>query len=248
MDKTFILIHGAWHGSWCWKKTADLLQNTGHKVHSIDLPGHYTNQVDFTKVNLNSYVQYVNDFIKNIEEKVTLVGHSMAGVIISQVAEDHSDKIDELIYVSAFIPDSTGSLIQEEQKAIKPSVALEVVIDEKNNKITITQSKKLRRLFYNMCSEEQSEEAISQLQDQPLQPFLDHVSLSDKKFGKVNKIYIECLQDNAIHIDDQRRMHQKLNCRVISLDCDHSPFFSCPEKLVKILADHSREKIIVGSL
>jgi hypothetical protein len=81
-----------------------------------------------------------------------------------------------------------------------------------------------------------------------LQPFLDHVSLSDKKFGKVNKIYIECLQDNTIHIDDKRRMHQKLNYRVISLDCDHSPFFSCPEKLVRILADHSRAKMIVGSL
>jgi pimeloyl-ACP methyl ester carboxylesterase len=237
--KTFILIHGAWHGSWCWENTADLLQNLGHKVYTIDLPSHHTNQADFTKINLNSYVQYVTHFIKGISEKVTLVGHSMAGVIISQVAEDNSDKIDKLVYVSAFVPDHRGSLIQEEKKAIRPSVALEVLIDEENNKIKITQSKKLRELFYNMCSAQQSHQAISHLQDQPLQPFLDHVSLSETKFGKVDKIYIECLQDNAIYIDDQRRMHQKLNCQVISLESDHSPFFSCPEKLVKILAEHS---------
>lgn len=237
--KIFIFVHGAWHGSWCWKIVTHLLQNIGHQVYAIDLPGHYNNKADFSNINLNSYVQHVKDFINSINKKVIIVGHSMAGIVISQVAEDIPEKIEKLIYISAFIPENRGSLIQEEQKAIEPSVSLEAVIQKQKNIIAITHSKKLRELFYAMCSDQQSVQAINQLQEQPLQPFLDHVMLSEKNFGKVDKLYIECLQDKAIHINDQRRMSQKLACKTVALDSDHSPFFSCPENLVKILFENS---------
>ena len=61
------------------------------------------------------------------------------------------------------------------------------------------------------------------------------VSLSDEKFGSVKKLYIECLQDNTIRIEDQRRMHSKIQCDVVSIDTDHSPFFSATNQLVEVM-------------
>jgi pimeloyl-ACP methyl ester carboxylesterase len=231
--KTFILIHGAWHGSWCWDSVINKMQESGHQVYALDLPGHYQNHVEFHDVTLASYLEYVKNFIQKIDGKVILVGHSMSGIIISQVAEDLPDKISKLIYLTAFVPDYQGSLMEEEKKSIKSTVTLEIIIYE--NKIQIKHSQKLKELFYSCCSEKEADFAITQLQDQPLQPFVDRVSLSDQNFGKTEKVYIECLKDRAILIEDQRRMNQKINCKKITLDSDHSPFFSCPELLVEIL-------------
>lgn len=235
--KTFVLIHGAWHGSWCWQYVEQSLQKLGHTTYALDLPGHYKNKANFSSVTLRTYVEYVKNFIEKLNVEVILIGHSMAGVVISQVAEEIPEKIQQLIYICAFVPNYDGSLIDEEKKALEPSVSLEAMIDTQNNKITIGHSQRLQKLFYGMCSVEHVNMALELLQDQPLQPFIDHVSLSDENFGIINKLYVECLQDAAIHIDDQRRMNQKLNCKKVTLNSDHSPFFSSHENLVQLIID-----------
>lgn len=84
---TYILLHGAWHGAWAWKEIVPKLRTLGHVVYTPDLPGHGNNKVDFKHVNLTLYTQAIIDLIKKIDSKVILIGHSMAGIIISQVAE-----------------------------------------------------------------------------------------------------------------------------------------------------------------
>ena len=242
INKTYILIHGAWHGSWCWHKVARRLQNLGHRVLTPDLPGHYhTGQEnhprDFRDITLQSYVAHIEGLVAASSQPVVLVGHSMAGVVITQVAENMPDKIEKLIYVSGFIPEDGGSLMDEEQRASIPTVTAAITIDEATASIKLPMHfpERIVELFYGQCSPEDAQYALAHLQPQPLLPFGDPVSISASRFGRVPKLYIECLQDNAILIEDQRRMHAKVPCKVVSLDTDHAPFFSVDGQLVDLI-------------
>ncbi len=232
--KNYVLIHGAWHGSWCFEKFAPLLaEKTNSNVYISDLPGHYNNQADFKNVTLDSYVDSVANFIEsNIDGKTILVGHSMGGVVISQVAERLSSKISHLVYISGFIPDKNGSLVEERQKAKFPSVSLKAKIDDANYSMSLDHDSCIE-FFYNNCRLEDIEFALKHLQKQPLLPFVSNVSLGEG-FDNTPKTYIECLQDKAIHIEDQRRMNRVCD-NVFSINTDHSPFFSAPEELMEIL-------------
>jgi pimeloyl-ACP methyl ester carboxylesterase len=231
----YVLVHGAWHGGWVWEKVIPQLEARGHLVYAPDLPGHGENMQSPAQVNLSSYVAEVTHLLQKIAQPVILVGHSMAGVVISQVAEVMPEAIKTLVYLAAFVPDFHGSLVEEEQKALKPNVGVVVKINQSDSIITIDHAPNLQELFYGRCGAEAAQGAIKRLGPQPLKPFLDKVALTEARFGRVPKVYIECLQDGAIAIEDQRRMWTKIPCQVITLEADHSPFFSTPEALVQQL-------------
>jgi pimeloyl-ACP methyl ester carboxylesterase len=231
--KNYMLIHGAWHGSWCWQQVASKMQSLGYKVSIPDLPGHFRNKYDFKDVTLTKYVNHISDLLRQNDEKVVLVGHSMAGIVISQVAEIMPHKISALVYLSGFVPSNNGCLLDEEKQAKFPSVALEVKINEQDYFISVNPNK-IQELFFNNCTKDDVEYALAHFQHQPLLPFLDKVSIAHN-FSSVHKLYIECLKDKAIHIEDQRRMHSKIDCEVVSIDTDHSPFFSNIDELVSII-------------
>jgi pimeloyl-ACP methyl ester carboxylesterase len=229
----FVLVHGAWHGSWCWDKVSTYIKEFGHQSLAIDLPNKYTEKKGFHGINLKTYVDYVVDVLDGLQKPVFLVGHSMAGVVVSQVANNRPDLIKGIIYVTAFIPEKNGSVSLEENKTKKPTVALNVNIDPEKNSIELKNTTKIIEIFYNQCSQQDVCDALEKLQKQPLKPFLDNINLSSGKFDSIPKLYIECLQDNAISIEDQRRMSQNVNCLIETLDSDHSPFLSHALELTK---------------
>jgi hypothetical protein len=158
-------------------------------------------------------------------------------VVITQVAENMPDKIAHLIYVSGFIPEHGGSLMGEEQQASIPTVTAAITIDQAAASITLPMDspKRIADLFYGQCSPGDVAYALAHVQPQPLRPFGDPVSISEGRFDRVPKMYIECLQDHAILIQDQRRMHARIDCDVASIDADHAPFFSAEEQLTALL-------------
>ena len=84
-SKTFILIHGSWHSAWNWHKVNPLLENQGHTVYAIDLPGMGRDKTPIQKVTFTETVRDICKLIDSIEGKVILVGHSKNGIMISQV-------------------------------------------------------------------------------------------------------------------------------------------------------------------
>jgi pimeloyl-ACP methyl ester carboxylesterase len=116
--KTFILIHGAWGAAWVFDEVNKLLSKDGSKVYVFDLPGHGENQKEISDVTMDAYVNHIDNFISKIDGKVILVGHSLGGAIMSQVAERISNKIEKLIYVAAMLPkngDSPLGLIKSDK-------------------------------------------------------------------------------------------------------------------------------------
>ena len=108
--KTFVLVHGAWHGAWCWRRVSDLLEKKGHKAFVPTMAGlgacsHLLNK----DVNLTTHITDIVNLIKweNISD-IVLVGHSYGGVVITQAGND--PKVAGLVYIAAFAPDKGESV------------------------------------------------------------------------------------------------------------------------------------------
>jgi pimeloyl-ACP methyl ester carboxylesterase len=109
---TFVLVHGAWHGGWCYKRVARLLRQAGHEVYTPTLTGlgeraHLMSRT----IDLNTHVQDIAGVIRWEElSDVVLCGHSYGGMVITGVAEQAADKIGTLVYLDAFVPENGTSL------------------------------------------------------------------------------------------------------------------------------------------
>ncbi|MGA8749559.1 MAG: alpha/beta fold hydrolase [Pseudolabrys sp.] len=119
--KTFVLVHGAWHGGWCWRRVADRLGARGHRVFTPTLTGLGERaHLLHPKVDLSLHVADVLGVIKYEQLKdVVLVGHSYGGCVISGVAEAMPDKIGSIVFLDAFIPDNGDATLDLVQPAVQ---------------------------------------------------------------------------------------------------------------------------------
>jgi pimeloyl-ACP methyl ester carboxylesterase len=106
-QRTFVLIHGAWHGGWCWRRVSDLLEKKGHKVFSPTLTGLGERSHLLTKeVNLDTHITDIVNVFKWEEIKdACLVLHSYGGWPGSGAIEQVLDRVSSVVYLDAFKPD-----------------------------------------------------------------------------------------------------------------------------------------------
>jgi pimeloyl-ACP methyl ester carboxylesterase len=122
---TFVLVHGAWHGGWCWRDTAAALRAAGHTVHTPTHTGvgeraHQASEA----ITLETHVRDVVGCIQSEEAKdVILCGHSYGGMVITCVADRMPERVRGLVYLDAFMPQNGDSLIGLLGKALAPDVA-----------------------------------------------------------------------------------------------------------------------------
>lgn len=119
---TFVLVHGAWHGSWCWKRVRRALQLQGHEVFTPTLSGIGERAHLLAKsVDLETQTSDVLNLIRWEElDDIILCGHSYGGMVVTGVADRLSARIRSLVYLDAFVPEDGQSLahfapITEEQ-------------------------------------------------------------------------------------------------------------------------------------
>jgi pimeloyl-ACP methyl ester carboxylesterase len=229
---TFVLIHGAWHGSWCWDKIIPLLRKEGHKVEAPDLPGHGRDKTPIPEISLQAYTDRVCQILDAQSEPVILVGHSMGGVVITQAAEYRPEKIKILVFLTAFLPQNGESLLQLAGGDTEALVLPNLIMAEDQSYATVREES-IKEAFYGDCSDEDVKRAKSLLVPQAAAPFATPVKTSNERYGRVRRVYISCLRDQAISPALQEKMYQALPCeKVITMDTSHSPFFSAPEGLV----------------
>jgi pimeloyl-ACP methyl ester carboxylesterase len=228
---TFVLIHGAWHGAWCWRKVSSRLEKLGHRVIAPDLPGLGDDRTPVERVSLQLWTRYVCGILDAETEPVILVGHSRGGIVISEVAEQRPDKIRALVYLTAFLVRDGECLFDLAQQAVSSLIAGNMVMSPDKLCSTVREEF-LREGFYGLCPEEDVELARSLLRPEPTAPLATPVRVTAENFGRVPRIYIQCLQDRAVPQALQKQMYSASPCREVrSLDTDHSPFFSAPDEL-----------------
>ena len=103
---TYVLVHPAWHGGWCWKKVTPLLRARGHDVYTPTLTGlGERSHLAHPEIGLETHIQDVVNVLKYEDlGRAILVGHSSSGAVITGVADRVPEQVAHLVYLDAFVP------------------------------------------------------------------------------------------------------------------------------------------------
>jgi pimeloyl-ACP methyl ester carboxylesterase len=231
----FVLVHGAWHGAWCWEKIVPLLEASGATVEAVDLPGRDGNAT--AAVTLDDCVAVVRERVEAARRPVVLVGHSMGGLTVTQVAELVPERIARLVYVCAFVPGNGQTLGDLAALAeFQPSLAARYQSLDFEAGVYTMPVEHARDVLFGTCTAHAAAAAARRLGPESLAIGAQAISVTPNGFGSVRRAYVEALQDAAIPIAAQRAMHRAGGCdKVVALDSDHSPFLSRPAELAEAL-------------
>jgi pimeloyl-ACP methyl ester carboxylesterase len=110
---TFVLVHGAWHGGWCWQKVIPFLAAAGHEVYAPTLTGLAERASELSPdVGLDTHIQDVVGLLVDEDlHGVILVGHSYGGMVITGVVDQAPERIAHLIYLDTFVPRDSESMV-----------------------------------------------------------------------------------------------------------------------------------------
>lgn len=234
---TFVLIHGAWHGGWCWERVAPLLAAAGHRALAPDLPGMGADRRTLGGDPLGEWADFVADLAAAAGAPVILVGHSRGGLVISEAAERVPQSIQRLVYLTAFLlqPGQSLAEIAGRYPEIGPAAAIRPADDPSR---VIVDREQAIPIFYNRTSAAEAQAAADRLGPEPLAALTTPLRISAERFGRVPRAYIEAAHDRAISLEMQRAMQAELPCTpVIALEADHSPFYSAVPDLARALLE-----------
>ena len=226
----YILVHGSCHGAWCWRDVLPLLENAV----AIDLPSHGEDMTPISEVTLDLYVDAVIAEINRNSEPVVLVGHSAAGVTIASVAERIPERISRLIYLCAYAP-KDGDALHIMRKRAKRQLVLPAIVRADDGLSYTVDPVKGPGIFYHDCSAESVEYALAHLGPQPILPQETPVKLG-ANYETVPRSFILSEDDHTIPPEEQENMVADWpKGDVHRLNCGHSPFFSQPETLARLI-------------
>lgn len=216
-----LLVHGAWHGAWCWAALQAELDTRGIASLAIDLPGHGASPLDAS--DLYGDAAEVRRVAAAHNGQVVLVGHSYGGAVISE-ASIGLVNVEHLVYLTAFCLDENESILSLLGSQTSQHTALSGAIRpaEREGFTTVDPSLAVDA-FYAECSADVARSAIARLVPQPGAGFAQTVNAAPWK--SIPSTYVVCSRDQAIHPEHQLVMAARC-ARRVTIDTDHSPFAS----------------------
>ena len=239
----FLLIHGSWHGAWCWEDVAPILRAQGHDVVTPDLPCHGNDRTPAWRTTLEGYARAIQEAAAGMKGPPIVVGHSMGGFAMTEAASRYPGAFAGLIYVCAFVPNPgetlLGIALADRQSTLPSAMARGLLV-------TRFRKERARDCFYATAPEGRAAAAAERLLPEPMRPALK--GISRLRGPMPPRAYIECLADKAITIGHQRMMHRRAGItQVSSMDTDHSPFFADPATLARQIMAHATTLAAVGT-
>jgi pimeloyl-ACP methyl ester carboxylesterase len=233
--KTFVLIHGAWHGGWCWKRVVRNLRARGHEVYAPSLTGAGARKHLLSpEVGMDTYTQDVVNLIESEDlNDVILVGHSAAGVPISKAAESIYRRLRALVYIDAVVLPSGKSMFD----VFPPQWVTDMRgnAEEEGQGYFITTGLAMIMPFFASDFDEDDKRWLSaKMTAQAIKPYEDTVDLDRFYELATPRTYIHCTKSQA---GLQRKTVEKLGMTYLEIDAGHDPMISQPEALAALLAD-----------
>jgi putative intracellular protease/amidase/esterase/lipase len=231
---TYVLVHGAWADESAWGFVRNELAKKANVV-VVNLPAHGADAAAGAGKGLSDYVKTVTDAINQQKGKVILVGHSMAGMVISQVAENMPSKIDKLIYVSAFLP-KNGENLNGIVAKVTGGKTPEIFDFNKDYSLVSIKKEAIPTVVCADCPEYMKEVLVKYHRAEPVKGFNDKVNLT-AKFAAVPKYYIATKNDNAVPYALQQQMIKDNGTikKVFEMETSHLPFVVKPAEFLQLL-------------
>lgn len=226
---TFALVHGAWHGAWCWESLIPLLRSLGHDTVAVDLPA------DDPAATFDGYADVVCAALDGAGGDVVVVGHSLGGNTIPLVAARRP--VRHLIYLCALVPDVGRSMLDQiraDADMLSPVIDSGLSAPDAQRRRAWTDLDVARELFFADCDEPTALAALRRLRPQATYPYIRPFSLD--AFPPVPATYVVCTDDRIVGPDWSRRVAPaRLGADLIELPGGHSPYLSRPRELTEVL-------------
>lgn len=236
---TFVLVHGSFHGAWCWSKLVPELEALGHRAVTLDLPALGEDETPIADVTFEMNVDRVAEVIGGQAGPVVLMGHSLGGATITGTAERVPDRIRLLVYLTAFIPlDGESINAITSLPAWPPETGARAFTRSADGLSVSVAPDGVRDRFYHDCSDADVAYCMARLRPQPFAIRDTPIHTTPERFGRVPRAYIHCTEDKSLVPSVQRLMVERTPCQQIaSLATSHSPFLSAPGELAKTLSE-----------
>jgi pimeloyl-ACP methyl ester carboxylesterase len=217
---TVVLVHGAWHGPWCWDDLRPRLERMGWRTTTPQLASASRTGTE-PRPGLYDDAQVLARHIDAIDGPVVLIGHSYGGAPVTEFAGRGTGKVTHLVYVAAYQPDAGESLYAMHGAPVPDDVS--GVVPVPDNPVT---------MFYNDVAPDVAAEAVRQLVPQTVRSWSEGVRTAG--WRTIPATYVLCEKDQAL----PPAMQEKFALRAGSLyrlASGHSPFLSMPGELADVL-------------
>ena len=231
-DHPIVLVHGAWHGGWCWDRVAPLLRATARPVHVATLTGlgervHLARSV----TGLSTHIDDVVNLITWEELKdVVLVGHSYGGLVITGVADRVPDRLAHLVFVDAAVPIS-GEAFQDfhpPEFAAKNRAAAEA-----SGGVAIPP---LAAKDFGITEPRDLDWVDRRLTPHPLLTYVDPLALRNPARNAISSTYIDCFQPPLASLNTSKaRVQAQAGWTYQRLETGHDCMVTAPSMLAQLL-------------
>jgi pimeloyl-ACP methyl ester carboxylesterase len=224
---TFALVHGSWHGAWCWERLAPFLQQAGHDVVAMDLP------TDDASATCDTFADVICSALDGRGDDVVVVGHSYGGFVIPLVAARRP--VRHLVYLCAYYPcigRSVDDQLRDEPDIVNPAVYAGLKPDSQSRLVWVDYAL-AREMLYADCDEPTVDAAIERLRPQSTHANTLPYSLTE--YPAVPCTSVVCTDDRALRLEPANRIAARRGGELVELPGSHSPFLSRPEALAEVL-------------
>jgi pimeloyl-ACP methyl ester carboxylesterase len=241
VSPSIVLVHGAWHGAWCWRRVLPLLWDAGLASHAVTLTGVGERaHLMGPEIDLHTHIQDVVGLIEAEElERVVLVGHSYGGMVITGVADrlqrTHPGQLAHLVYLDAVVPEPGESWSSrhtpETQQARLDAAAASGGLSFPPPDAAVFGLEGADRDWVNRRQT-----------PQPFAVYQQPLHFDAARLAALPRTFIDCTAPALPTIAASRvRVRQEPGWRVNEMKTGHDPMVSEPQALVELLLGVTRE-------
>jgi pimeloyl-ACP methyl ester carboxylesterase len=232
-SNTYVLIHGAFHGGWCWQMVGKELRSKGNTVYTPTLSGQgeRKNTLD-TNINLQTHIQdVVNTIVMEDLHDVILVGHSYAGAIIAGVADRIPERLSKLIFLDALIVENGQSANDLNPADVVEGFKKASIKNDNGLSIPILSSE-----FFGVTDSATIKWANAKLTNQPYRTFSQKLVLRNPYGNNIPITYIACIGPELRAIQRSVDIAKaKKGWKYLEINTGHDAMLTKPVNLAKLL-------------
>ena len=228
-----MLVHGAWHGAWCWRKLVPLLVAQGLEVHTPTQTG-VGEKADLlsTDISLDTFIQDITDFLTEHDlHKVVLVGHSFAGISISGVADRMPERISQLVYLDALLLQNDQSVFD----IIPPEMvqARRALAQQTSGGVSLPVPEPS---VFGITTTEDVQWVKSQCTPHPLSTYESKMTLTHALGHGLPATYIAVTPHYLATTSSRDYAKTRSDWQYLEMDAGHDAMVTSPEQLALVLA------------